>query len=65
MYVTIFVAISRPVRRVNLLEHVSLVLPATDILGAGHVLIIIRSPVGSEARRPSVNGFSVVAYAMN
>jgi hypothetical protein len=61
MYVNRFVTIARAVLRVYLLEHVSLVLPATDILEAKTVLIIIRSPVGPEARRPSVNVFSVLA----
>jgi hypothetical protein len=65
MYVSRYVAIARAVRRVNLLEHVSLVFPATGILGVRHVLIIIRSPVGPEARRPSVKGFSVVARVTN
>jgi hypothetical protein len=65
MYVTRFVAIIRAVLRVNLSEHVSLVMSAAYILGARPLMIIIRSPVDHRAKRAFVNGFSVVALAAN
>jgi hypothetical protein len=65
MYVIRFVANARVVLCVNLSEHVCHVISAAGILGATPVLIIIRSPVDHKARRPSVNGFNVLARAMN
>jgi hypothetical protein len=65
MYVTKFVANARAVLHVNLSENVWHVMSAAHILGVRPVMIIIRSPVDHEARRPFVNGFSVVAHAAN
>jgi hypothetical protein len=63
MYVIRTVANARAVLRVNLSEHVCRVISAAGISGARLVMIIIRSAMDHKARRPYVNGFSVVARA--